>query len=73
MQYEIDIPAAQLAKYLQIAANQRKRAANKFIQDYGPQSATVTEVQAEIAELDLTINKIVKDAAKSPASAHTRK
>lgn len=68
MQYDIDITAGQLAKYLQIAANQRKRAATKFIQDYGPQSATVAEVQAEIAELDMTINKIVKEAAKQPHS-----
>lgn len=70
--YEIDISPAQLAKYLQIAANQRKRAASKFIQDYGPQSATVAEVQAEIAELDMTINKIVKEAAKSPQSAQRK-
>lgn len=71
-QYEIDIAPSQLAKYLQIAANQRKRAATKFIQDYGPASATVAEVQAEIAELDMTINKIVKEAAKAPQSAHRK-
>lgn len=67
--FELDIAPTQLAKYLQIAANQRKRAATKFIQDYGPESATVTEVQAEIAALDLTINKIIKDAASSNKSA----
>lgn len=62
----VNIEPAKLAKYLQIAANQRKRALTKFIQDYGPESSTVSEVHAEVAELDMQINQLVKDAAASP-------
>lgn len=72
MTYDLDLAPAQLAKYLQIAANQRKRAATKFIQDYGPESATVAEVHAEIASLDTTINKVIKDAAASSKSAQRK-
>lgn len=64
----VDMLPAQLAKYLQIAANQRKRAAAKFVQDYGPSSATVVEVQGEIADLDQTISKLLKDQAAGPHS-----
>lgn len=64
------ISPQKLAKYLSIAAAQRKRAATKFITDYGPESATVTEVQAEIAELDMEISALLKQAAAGP---HSRK
>lgn len=64
----IGIPDAKLAKYLQIAANQRKRALNKFVQDYGPESATVAECNGEIAEIELAINTLIKNAAAGPHS-----
>lgn len=69
----VGISDAKLAKYLQIAANQRKRAVAKFINDYGPESATVAEVQAECAELDMAINTLLKNAAKGPHSSTPRK
>lgn len=72
MTFDLDLAPAQLAKYLQIAANQRKRAANKFMTDYGPESATVAEVNAEIASLDTVINSILKNAAASNKSAQRK-
>lgn len=57
---------SKLAKYLQIAANQRKRALTKFVTDYGPESATVAECSGEIAELEMCINSLIKNAAKGP-------
>lgn len=66
MPAQVEMEPHQLAKYLQIAANQRKRAATKFVQDYGPTSATVAEVNSEIAELDTVINTLIKAAAKAP-------
>lgn len=62
----INIDEAKLAKYLQVAVNQRKRALAKFIQDYGPNSATVAECQGEVAELEVEINNMLKAAAQSP-------
>lgn len=64
----VNITPAKLAKYLQIANNQRKRALNKFIADYGPESATVAEIHGEVAELELEINSLVKAAAQAPHS-----
>lgn len=56
---DVNIDKIQLAKYLSIASNQRKRAVNKFIQDYGPSSATVLEVSTEVAQLDLAITQLM--------------
>lgn len=70
MPTSINIDAHRLAKYLTVAAAQRKRALNKFIQDYGPESSVTAECQAEIAELELAINEVVKAAA---AAVGTRK
>lgn len=55
-----------LAQYLQIAVKQRKRALDKFVQDYGPTSSVVSECSAEIAEIELAINTLVKEQAKAP-------
>lgn len=65
----IGIPDHKLAKYLQIAANQRKRAVAKFITDYGPESATVAELSSEVAELELAINTLIKQSAKGGIKA----
>lgn len=54
----VNIDKDKLIKYLDIAAKQRKRAAAKFVQDYGPSSATVKEVTQEIAQLDLEISRL---------------
>lgn len=62
----VNLEREKLTKYLQIAANQRKRAAAKFVQDYGPSSATVKEVSQEIANLDLEINRITAEQDKTP-------
>lgn len=66
----VGIPDHKLAKYLSIASAQRKRALSKFIQDYGPESGAVAECHAEIAELDMAINTLIKSAAAGP---HTGK
>lgn len=66
------ISDAKLAKYLQIAANQRKRALNKFVQDYGPESATVSECNGEIAEIEIAINTLIKTAAKEAPHSNKR-
>lgn len=57
----VDIESQELVKYLQIAAKQRKRALAKFTEDYGPGSATVKECGAEIARLDMAINKLLAE------------
>lgn len=67
-----NITPAKLAKYLQIAAAQRKRALTKFVQDYGPESATVAECHGEVAELEIEINNLVKQAASGPHSGKTK-
>lgn len=67
------IPDHKLAKYLSIASAQRKRALAKFIQDYGPESSAVAECHGEIAELDMAINALVKEAAKGPRTDTPRK
>lgn len=61
---EVDIEATKLVKYLKIAENQRNRALQKFVQDYGPSSATVTECTKEVADLRLAINKL--EASPTP-------
>lgn len=60
----LGIPDLKLAKYLQIAVKQRKRALQKFVDDYGPESSTVAECSGEIAELEIAINSLVKAAAQ---------
>lgn len=52
---EVNLDAKKLVTYLTIAHKQRLRALQKFQQDYGPTSATVNEVNAEIAELQTCI------------------
>lgn len=47
-----------LARYLTVALKQKERAVNKFVQDYGPNSATVQEITGEVAQLRQTINKL---------------
>lgn len=58
----------QLAKYIGIAYKQRERAAKKFAEDYGPSSATVTEVSVELAEMNKAITELTLEAGKSQQS-----
>lgn len=53
-----NLSAGQLAKYIQIAYKQRERAAKKFADDYGPSSATVSEVSLELAEMNKAITEL---------------
>lgn len=55
---EVHLDKTNLVKYLTIASKQRKRAAQKFMDDYGPASATVAEVNQEIGELDMAISEL---------------
>lgn len=73
MATEVQITPNKLAKYLQIAANQRKRALAKFVQDYGPESATVSECNTEIAELELAIHSMIKASHAAPHSSTPNK
>lgn len=66
---EVNLPAEKLVKYLKIAENQRNRAAKKFVEDYGPTSATVNEVNTEIAELNQEINRLIVQA-NTPLEKH---
>lgn len=72
MATQVDIAPVKLAKYLQIAVNQRKRALAKFVTDYGPESATVAECNTEISELELAIHSMIKAASKEPHSSTPR-
>lgn len=64
MATNVNLTPDKLIKYLTIAAKQRKRAVEKFVQDYGPNSATVLEVNGEIGELDRAIADLQVDASK---------
>src|SRR5262249_49917069 len=55
---DIAISADKLARYLQVAANQRKRALAKAIQLYGADHGVVVEQSAEVAELELVIGQL---------------
>lgn len=57
---------AKLAKYLQVTLNQRKRGMTKLTADYGADSAAVHEAAAEVSDLEIVINGLIKDAAKAP-------
>lgn len=69
---EVNLAPDKLVKYLRIAENQRNRAAKKFVDDYGPTSNTVKEVNAEIAELSQEINRLVV-VANTPVEQHIQK
>lgn len=60
-----------IIKYLKIAEKQRTRAAQKFVEDYGPSSATVAEVNTEIAELNMAINRLMAQA-NTPIEKHIK-
>lgn len=62
----IGLSDAKLAQYLNIALKQRQRAANKFVQDYGPESATVQEINREIGEMQLAIATLSAKKEKTP-------
>lgn len=55
---EVNISKAKLANYLSIALKQKERAAQKFVQDYGPSSAAVAEINGECAKLKTVINQL---------------
>lgn len=65
----VELSPAKLITYLKIAGKQRERAAKKFVEDYGPSSATVAEVNTELAELNMAINKLTVDAS-TPIEKH---
>lgn len=68
---EVDLPILKLINYLRIAAKQRERAAKKFVEDYGPSSGTVAEVNAEIGELNQAINTLLVQSV-TPLEQHIR-
>lgn len=62
MTYDLDLTPTQMAAFLTIAKKQRERAATKFIQDYGPSSASVAEINRDIGQL----NKAIADLSNLP-------
>jgi hypothetical protein len=56
---EVNISREKLVKYLKTAEQQRRRAATKFVDDYGPNSSVVMEISAELAELGAAINTLM--------------
>lgn len=61
----VNLPSDKLAKYLNIAYKQRERAAKKFADDYGPNSATVLEISGELAEMNKAITELTIEQAKA--------
>lgn len=57
---------ADLAKLLQIAADQKRRALKKLGEDFGFDSAGYTEAAAQVAKVDTAINDLVKAQAAIP-------
>lgn len=55
----VNLTPQKVVQYLNVAFKQRERAAKKFNEDYGPNSATVAEISTELAELNRAINEIV--------------
>lgn len=66
---DVNLTPDKLVKYLKIAEKQRTRAAQKFVDDYGPSSATVAEVNTEIAELNMAINLLMANQS-TPIEKH---
>lgn len=54
----VNLPADAVIRYLNIALKTKERTAPRFIQDYGPSSSAVAEINREIAKLKLAINTI---------------
>lgn len=69
---EVKLPILKLINYLKIAAKQRERAAKKFVEEYGPSSGTVAEVNGELGELQQAINELLI-ASVTPIEQHIQK
>lgn len=71
MGFEIEEEPGQVAKWLQVALDQRKRMATKFAADFGSESVGVQAVNAEVSKLAELINQCIK--AQALAIAPRRK
>jgi hypothetical protein len=59
--FDLDVKPGELARWLQIPLNQRKRTHKKFIKEFGPNSAAVGEVSDEIVEIQTLIDQCMKE------------
>lgn len=55
-----------LATWLQITLNQRKRQAENMKKQFGPSSPATIAVEAEVAQIQEAITNYLKEAAKEP-------